>query len=126
MSAQGQANGDAKDKSKNGKGGRTIKEDKDDLVSRLTRGLKSRPYLECPIVSMARLRARLAIISNGSASTPSRLISPSGHAYRLPPRLPRRRTLPRTSRLLILPSTTLLATPRSTYRASGIGQTDRS
>ena len=28
------------------------KEEKDDLVSRLTRGLKSRPYLECPIVSL--------------------------------------------------------------------------
>lgn len=33
------------------KNGTKRKEEKDDLVSRLTRGLKSRPYLECPIVS---------------------------------------------------------------------------
>ena len=44
--------GDPEKKSGGGTKGRKkdIGEQKDDLVSRLTRGLKSRPYLECPIV----------------------------------------------------------------------------
>lgn len=69
--------------------GNRRKEEKDDLVSRLTRGLKSRPYLECPIVSDQGCLAQ--IVLTDSALTRSPLINPSGlasHLLRPLPHLP--------------------------------------
>lgn len=118
-------NGDGNEKGKNAKGGRTIKEDKDDLVSRLTRGLKSRPYLECPIVSMEWVE-HLITLANLSALTPLPLISPSGLVCRLRTRQFLRRIPDWTNHHQILPSITRLATPRSTCRVYGTGRIGRS
>lgn len=94
------------------------KEEKDDLVSRLTRGLKSRPYLECPIVSCSYVQKCVAYVS---ASTPSTHLSPSGPAFHLQP-LHHRLPSP-TRSLLTLPSTTRPVIPLSISAVFAIGQT---
>lgn len=88
----------------------------DDLNSRLTRGLRGKPFIECPIVSIA-----IAFSANPSASTPSFLSSRRGHAFRPTPpsstlQTWRRMSAPRTQQPTSPP-----VTRRSTFRVSATG-----
>ena len=68
------------------------KEVKDDLMSRLTRGLKSSPFLECPIVRIRTMSTRCLI----DAMQCFNAITPSQHIWScLPPDRPPDSTAPR-------------------------------